>query len=348
MSADHKPFVSIVMPALNEEHYIEAAIRSVLPRAGSLDYELLVMDGGSTDRTEAIVGALSAANPRIKLIRNPRRIQSAAMNIAAREADPRAKYLLRADCHADYPQGFAERTVAALGARQAASVVVTMHSQGKSCMQKAIAAASNSRLGNGGSAHRKASGSGYVEHGHHAAFDRDIYLALGGYDESFRHNEDAEYDQRLIRSGKRIYLLGDLAIRYFPRAGLRSLARQYRNYGWGRANTLLKHRARPRPRQLLPVAILLGNAVAAGLSLFEPLCLAFPLVYAGLCCGWGLSLAVKAGVACLAFSGPAAIVMHMSWAFGFLCRLSGVVIGGRPSSAAQPSGAEHDVGTRAS
>ncbi len=60
MNADQKPFVSVIMPALNEERYIEAAIRSVLPRAGSVDYELLVMDGGSTDRTEAIVAALSA------------------------------------------------------------------------------------------------------------------------------------------------------------------------------------------------------------------------------------------------------------------------------------------------
>ena len=339
MDADPKPFVSVIMPALNEERYIEVAIRSVLPRAGSIDYELLVMDGGSTDRTEAIVAALSAENHRIKLVRNPRRMQSAAMNIGAREADPRAKYLLRADCHADYPEGFAERSVAALRERDAASVVVTMHSQGKNCMQRAIAAASNSRLGNGGSAHRRSGRSGYVDHGHHAAFDRATYLSLGGYDESFRHNEDAEYDQRVIRSGKRIYLLGDLAIRYFPRAGLGSLSRQYRNYGWGRANTLLKHRARPRLRQLLPVVILLGNAGAAGLSLLEPLSLLVPLLYVALCCGWGLILAAKAGDACLTLSGPAAMVMHMSWAFGFLSRLGGGVAGGKPSPVSSGEGA---------
>ena len=333
MSADQKPFVTIVMPALNEERHIETAIRSVLPCAGALDYELLVLDGGSIDRTEAIVAALSVENHRIKLVRNPRRIQSAAMNIAAREADSRAKYLLRADCHADYPQGFAERTVAALREKAAASAVVTMYSQGRGCMQKAIAAASNSRLGNGGSAHRRSGGSGYVEHGHHAAFDRETYLALGGYDESFRHNEDAEYDQRVIRSGKRIYLLGDLAIRYFPRASLGSLARQYRNYGWGRANTLLKHRARPRLRQMLPVALLIANATAAGLSLFEPLFLFLPLLYAALCCCWGLVLAVRAGESCVALSGPAAMVMHMSWGLGFLSRLGSCVTGGRPGPA---------------
>jgi succinoglycan biosynthesis protein ExoA len=214
-------------------------------------------------------------------------------------------------------------------------------------MQRAIAAASNSRLGNGGSAHRRESQSGYVEHGHHAAFDRETYLALGGYDESFRHNEDAEYDQRVIGAGKRIYLLGDLAVRYFPRADLGSLARQYRNYGWGRANTLLKHRVGPRPRQMLPVLIFLGNVGAAALAPLDPLLMAVPLLYVALCCGWGLGLAARGGERCLALSGPAAMVMHMSWAFGFLSRVASAMAGGKPASAAREGGVRRGAGTPA-
>jgi succinoglycan biosynthesis protein ExoA len=287
------------------------------------------MDGGSTDRTREIVRELSRRDPRIKLIDNPRRIQAAAMNIAAEEADPRARYLLRADCHSIYPEGFAERCIAALMEGKAASVVVTMRSEGRGCLQKAVAAASNSRLGNGGSAHRRSGASGYVEHGHHAAFERAAYAALGGYDEQFRYNEDAEYDYRLTSSGRRIYLLGDLAIGYFPRSSLVSLARQYRNYGWGRASTVLKHGIVPRPRQLLPVAILLGNAGSAGLAVFNSAWLAVPLLYFGLCLGWGLGLALRARDICLVLSGPAAAVMHLSWGYGFLRRLAGELFGTR-------------------
>jgi succinoglycan biosynthesis protein ExoA len=326
-------FVSIVMPALNEERYIEAAIRSVLPRPGAIDYEVLVMDGGSTDRTAEIVSRLSRENPRIKLLANPRRIQAAAMNIAAREADPRARYLLRADCHSVYPEDFAARCIAALRETNAASVVVSMRSEGKSCMQKAIAAVSNSRLGNGGSAHRGAGVSRYVDHGHHAAFDRETFLALGGYDESFRYNEDAEYDWRLTQSGGRIFLLGDAAIGYFPRASLASLARQYRNYGWGRASTVLKHGMIPRPRQLLPVAILIGAVGGAVLSPLSPLFLAPSLLYLALCVGWGGALALRRGEPCLLLGGPAAVVMHMSWAYGFLARMASQIAGRRPETA---------------
>ncbi len=194
---------------------------------------------------------------------------------------------------------------------------------------------------------RRLGGSAYVDHGHHAAFDRQTYLALGGYDESFRHNEDAEYDQRVVQSGKRIYLLGDIAIQYFPRGTLGSLARQYRNYGWGRANTLLKHRAVPRLRQLLPVAILLANAGAAALALFEPLFLAVPLFYAALCCGWGLRLAMRTGSACVVLSGPAAMVMHLSWGFGFLSRIAGALATGRPAAILANDGAGRAPDTRA-
>ncbi|MEJ2118305.1 MAG: glycosyltransferase, partial [Alphaproteobacteria bacterium] len=99
-------FVSIVMPSLNEEHYIRDAITSILPCDGEIDYEILIVDGGSTDSTCEIVQQLAKENPRIKLLHNPRRIQSAAMNLAAEAAAPQSRYLLRADCHAEYPPAF--------------------------------------------------------------------------------------------------------------------------------------------------------------------------------------------------------------------------------------------------
>jgi succinoglycan biosynthesis protein ExoA len=323
MSDKKTLFVSIVMPSLNEERYISDAIASILPRDGELDYEILIMDGGSTDRTCEIVEQLSRENPRIKLLNNPRRIQSAAMNLAAEAASPQAHYLLRADCHATYPPAFARHCVETLENTGAASVVVPMLAVGRTCMQKAIAAAQNSPLGNGGSAHRRISKNRYVEHGHHAAFDRAVFQKLGGYDESFTHNEDAEYDARVIASGRRVYLLGEAPVRYFPRADLWALSRQYRNYGWGRANTLLKHGKRPRLRQMLPVAAFLGNASAVALALlWDAAFLMAPLAYVALCLGWGAALAVRKHEPCVALSGAAAIVMHMSWAWGFLQRLN--------------------------
>lgn len=340
MDTQSRPFVSIIMPALNEEAYIAAAIRSIVPRPeDDLDYELLVVDGGSSDRTRAIVADMSRADPRIRLVANDRRIQSSAVNIAAEVADERSDYLVRADCHAKYPQGFVKRCIDQLGDKQAASVVVSMHTRGETCLQRAIAAAQNSRLGNGGSAHRLQGRSGYVDHGHHAAIDRKVFLALGGYDETFTHNEDAEFDTRLVRSGGRIYLDGEVSIDYFPRSSLVGLARQYFNFGWGRANTVLKHRARPKLRQMLPVAVFLLCVPALALAPLDTLLVVPSVLYAGACVLWGLVLAIQKKQPCLAASGIAAIVMHMSWAVGFLARIARQALVGRgPAPAAAARG----------
>ncbi len=314
-------FTTIVMPALNEEHYIAEAIRSVLPAEGLIAYELLVLDGGSTDRTRTIVSGLAAVNPHIKLVDNPRRTQSAAVNIASETCDSRTTVLVRADCHAIYPPRFVENCIAALRSTDGASVVVSMRAVGRTSIQKAIAAAQNSRLGNGGSRHRRAAASGYVVHGHHAAFDRYMFRKLGGYDESAPYNEDAEFDARLIAAGGRIYLDGQSTIEYYPRSSFFALARQYYRHGWGRANTLAKHAMQPKVRQVLPVGVLLMWVLCfAAWPFVGAIALLPPAAYLLACLAWGAVLAVNFGQPALFLSGLAAVTMHMSWAAGFLRR----------------------------
>jgi succinoglycan biosynthesis protein ExoA len=133
----------------------------------------------------------------------------------------------------------------------AESVVVSMTARGVTCFQKAAAAAQNSRLGNGGSAHRRLAEGRFVDHGHHALMNINAYRSVGGYDETFTHNEDAELDARLIAAGYRIYLCPGADITYYPRTSLTSLFRQYRNFGRGRAMTILKHRMKPKLRQMI-------------------------------------------------------------------------------------------------
>ena len=60
MSGSTLPFVTIVMPALDEERYIASAIASVLPdEDAGIDYEVIVADGGSVDATAKIVRMLA-------------------------------------------------------------------------------------------------------------------------------------------------------------------------------------------------------------------------------------------------------------------------------------------------
>ena len=83
---------------------------------------------------------------------------------------------------------------------KADSVVVSMNAEGSACLQRAAAAAQNSLLGNGGSSHRIRSDGRWVDHGHHALMTTAAFKAVGGYDEAFSHNEDAELDVRLTKA----------------------------------------------------------------------------------------------------------------------------------------------------
>lgn len=64
-----EPFVSIIMPTYNCELYIEAAIRSVVGQTYR-NWELIVIDDGSTDSTFTIAQRLATEDSRIKLIQN--------------------------------------------------------------------------------------------------------------------------------------------------------------------------------------------------------------------------------------------------------------------------------------
>ena len=76
--------VSIVMPAYNREAYIGDSIRSVLAQTFG-NWELLVVDDASTDRTSAVVE--SFRDPRIRLFRHERNHGAAlSRNHALREA----------------------------------------------------------------------------------------------------------------------------------------------------------------------------------------------------------------------------------------------------------------------
>lgn len=308
--------VLAVIPCLNEIAQIEQVVTALLDDAETLDLRIVIADGGSTDGTAEVAKTLAAAHPHVMFVRNDKKIQAAAVNRAVELYGADCDLLLRVDAHCGYPRNYAAQLVAVQRQTLADSVVVSMTAQGVSCFQRAVAAAQNSRLGNGGSAHRRQGEGRFVDHGHHALMTIAAFKAVSGYDERFTHNEDAELDVRLGSSGFRIWLAGAPSISYFPRKTPLSLFRQYFNYGKGRAKTLIKHKKRPRARQLLPLAI----APAAALGLLSPLEAAFAAPFAlwtALCLGYGAAIGFKAKSLCAAFSGVAAMVMHLAWSLGF-------------------------------
>ncbi|MDB5455851.1 MAG: succinoglycan biosynthesis protein [Caulobacter sp.] len=320
----------IVVPTLNEEAFIGALLDRLLEDDGLTDPLVVVADGGSKDATRAIVQDRAAVDPRVRLLDNPKRLQSAGINLAVERYAGDRDWIVRVDAHAIYPHHYASRLIAEGRRTGAESVVVAMETRGEGGFQKGAAAAQNSRLGTGGSAHRSAGVQGFVDHGHHALFSRAAFVAAGGYDETFSHNEDAEFDLRLRANGGRVWLTSAPRLTYYPRRTPAALWRQYFNYGRGRARTMLKHRVAPKLRQAAPMVIAPIVLMALGGLAYAPMALP-ALAWAAACLIYGAALALRARDASTLLSGPAAMIMHLAWSAGFWSQVL------RRSAASQPA-----------
>ena len=306
----------IVIPCLNEAAHIGGLLDQLRPAAARLGGRIVVADGGSTDGTQAIVEKIVAKDARVILLANPKRLQSAAINLAVATLGEGADYLIRIDAHGGYPGDYCDRLVEEALATGADSIVVSMLTSGTGAVQRAVAAAQNSKLGTGGSKHRHMSEGEWVDHGHHALMRVAAFRDVGGYDESFSHNEDAELDYRLRQAGFRIWMSGRTHMVYYPRSTLKSLYFQYLGYGRGRAKNVLKHRMVPKLRQMIP--LLVAPVVLLALFSFVHWLAAVPfLLWAAVCLGYGLVTAIRERNAGIALAGVSAMVMHFGWSVGF-------------------------------
>lgn len=323
--------VLVVIPTLNEAESIQACLESLLSDKPFMrTVRVVVADGGSTDGTQEIVRELCQELPELRLISNVARLQSAGINLAvSSEAASGFVYLVRCDAHALYPKGYVREVAEAMALKpEAASITTVMDATGSNSFQRACAWAMDTPLGSGGSGHRGGTKSGWVDHGHHAGFRLEWFQRIGGYDSSFSHNEDAEYDHRLGLAGGRVWLDSNIRLQYQVRPNCRSLMKQYWRYGNGRARTVLKHRMRPRLRQFVPVLNLLSIVASLAIAIFWPYALLLPLHYLltllTISCVGAHRLRSLAGL----HAGTALAVMHNAWALGFLLQCARIGLRG--------------------
>jgi dolichyl-phosphate beta-glucosyltransferase len=91
--------LSVVLPAYNEESRLPATLERVLAYLAQqqLDFEVLAVDDGSTDRTAELVEQIAAREPRLRLLREPHRGKGAAVRAGALAAMGRQVIFCDAD-----------------------------------------------------------------------------------------------------------------------------------------------------------------------------------------------------------------------------------------------------------
>lgn len=317
--------VMVVIPTFNEAENIRRVVESVAAQAEPSTI-IVVCDGMSTDGTADIVRSMQAEIPNLHLLNNPARVQSAAINLAASHFAHRAGILIRCDAHCEYPANFIDAVRRDLCETGASSVVVRLDTFGVSPFQRAVAYVSNRLIGSGGSRHRSGGTAGFVDHGHHAGFLLADFLAVGGYDASFSHNEDAELDCRLKKAGGLIYFDPDIKLRYLPRDTAAKLFMQYFRYGCGRAKTAMRHPDCVRLRQVAVPTAIGSMFVALAAAPWQPAAVLLPAGYAACLLTSMIAIAIEERDGAALLSPLAAAAMHVGWALGFLAKLFGQTV----------------------
>lgn len=311
------PGVSVVMPVLDEERHVQAAVAQVLASDYPGAVEVILALGPSRDRTTEIAHQLRALDPRVRIVTNPTGATPAGLNAAIAAA--RYGIVVRLDGHALPPADYLRVAVSELESTGADNVGGIMAAEGSTPFERAVAVAMRSPIGVGGAAFHVGGAAGPADSVYLGVFRRATLERLGGYDEHFRRAQDWELNYRIRQSGGLVWFTPALQVSYCPRSSLSALARQYFHYGRWRRVIVRRHPETATPRYLAAPTALIGVAGGALLALLgQPLGLVLPAGYAAI---------VLAGSVWTGRGLPAMVAvrlplifpsMHFAWALGFL------------------------------
>lgn len=261
--------ISIVIPCYNEKSYIERCLDSFMEQsveAGS--YELIVVDGGSTDGTRKILRAYCENYPNVRMVENPERITPVALNRGIKAS--RAPFVAIFGAHSYAAPDFIEQNLATMERVEAACVGGTIETIGADPVAGAISFAMSSPFGVGNALFRFTKKEQYVDTVAFGLYRREIFDEVGLFDEELVRNQDAELNYRIIKSGNRIYLNPAIRSFYYSRSSLKRLWSQYHQYGYWKTRVIRKHRKPQSLRQLIPAIFLLSLLFTLITTLITP------------------------------------------------------------------------------
>ena len=320
------PAVAVVMPVLNEENYLEAAVLAILSQDYEGPIQVVLALGPSTDRTNEVAARICAGDSRVSSVPNPTGRTPEGLNAAL--AATTQEIVVRVDAHSELSDGYIRLAVETLQRTGADNVGGIMGALGVTKFENAVAAAMTSPLGVGSASFHTGGTEGPAETVYLGVFKRSALERVGGYDPAFTRAQDWEMNYRIRTTGGTVWFNPDLFVTYRPRPNVFKLAKQYFEYGSWRHEVMRRHPDTRRTKSALryfapPLAVALivigkilgsigfvmGNALVWGYI--------FPLGYLALTLLSSLTLVKRARSGAL-WLPIVLMTMQMSWGIGFL------------------------------
>ena len=308
--------VSVILPVLNEERYLEATVRAIAAQDYEGELEIILALGPSRDQTNSVAAKLAQRDSRITLIENPSGKTADALNKAI--AASHGPIIVRVDGHSILPAGYIREAVSTLVRTGAVNVGGMMAAEGVTRFERVVATAMRSKFGVGGASFHVGGAEGPADTVYLGVFLRSAVEEINGFDPHFIRAQDWELNYRLRERGGLIYFNPRLQVTYRPRPNVRALAKQYFEYGRWRREVARNHRGTINARYLAPPMTLIGSIIGVVGAFINPIFLALPLIYLAFILFGTLVLLLRNRSLEMLLLPFILITMHFSWAWGFI------------------------------
>ena len=321
-SMNQYPFVTAILVTYNEEKYVKASLLSLINQSYPADwYEIIVVDGMSTDSTLSVVNELVTeySIENVRILKNEKKILASGWNIGIKEA--KGEYVVRIDAHATVKKDFIERNVQTLlRIPEAVCVGGKLVTKSLDDSNEIVSKVLSSPFGVGNSSFRVSDEEGFVDTAVYGMYRKSIFKKVGLFNEKLVRNQDIELHSRIKKSGGKFYFNPQIKSIYFARNTISKMAKQAIGNGKWNMILLKNHSSALSFRHLVP---------------FIFVCFIITTSLGGIFCKWIWKIEISTIVLYLILGFIAALkktkkiselllmpmiffVLHMSYGIGYL------------------------------
>lgn len=270
--------VAIIIPTLNEERFISRCLNSIIKQTYEFEkMDVMIIDGGSNDKTKDIVAEYQKSHQNIRFIENKKKIQSVAFNIGFKKST--APYIIRLDAHAEYDSKYISLCIENLKQDEKRGNVggrCNILPFNQSLWAQTNAILNHSRFGIGGAAFRVSNEAHNTDSVPFGAFPRKIIEKIGGMREDLPRGEDNEYNSRIRKAGYKIFFDPNIISSYFARPTLGASCKQMYANGNSIGYLYYIDREAIGIRHLVPLLFVVSGLFCIIISvLWSPFCYVF-------------------------------------------------------------------------
>ena len=313
--------ISVVIPCRNEKAYIEECLQSLLMQDVPKDeFEILIIDGLSTDGTREILERFEKDYAQIHILDNVKLTTPFAMNLGVRNA--LGENVAICGSHTKYDSYFLSSALQLLQDHDEAGCVGgPIISVGENNFAKAAAYAMSSTIGVGNAKHRFPEYEGFAEMACFPIYRRTVFEKIGYFDEDLTRNQDDEFSLRFRLAGGKVYISPKVKSVYYVRNSPTKLFKQYFQYGFWRWRVLKKHKIQISYRQMIPsffILTLLFSLIAGLVFKSYAIFLLIPISYFVIILTFSLKLATKETLKISGLFFSAVVILHFSYGVGVI------------------------------